>query len=67
MSSGSAKASTETTAGPMGPYPGKLLPRQNWGGEPVNCTSRSETSWPAVRPATTSQAAPPGRSRRSGR
>ena len=28
----------------------KLFPRQNCGGEPVSCTSRSEMSWPAVSP-----------------
>ena len=56
MSSGSGNASTDTSAGPVGPKLAKLLPRQNWGGTPVICTARSEMSWPSVRPATASHA-----------
>ena len=55
-SEGSARLSTDTTAGPIGAYDAKLLPSENWGGVPVSWTARSEMSWPRVRPATASHA-----------
>src|SRR5438552_3485657 len=58
MSSGSANASTDTSAGPIGPKLTKLLPRENCGGTPVNCTARSEMSCPSVSPATALHASP---------
>jgi hypothetical protein len=56
MSSGSGNWSTDTSAGPIGPKVSKLLPSENCGGAPVICTTRSEMSWPSVRPATCDQA-----------
>ena len=44
----------------MGPNVSKDLPIENWGGLTANCTLRSETSCPTVRPATCDQASAAG-------
>ena len=44
----SGKASSDTTAGPIGPKVLIDLPRQNCGGLSLNCSRRSEMSWPIV-------------------
>src|SRR5690606_15169372 len=55
-SPGSSNSSGVTTQGPVGPKPGRDLPRLNWGAGPASCVLRSDRSWPAVSPATWSQA-----------
>ena len=56
MSSRSANSSGVTATGPVGPKPACDLPSENCGGLPALCSTRSERSWPMVRPATASQA-----------